>query len=76
MEDGYSFFNYTRIELLRIGPTIRKSNTNSRRALEPGVELARTQERSGSVAEAPMLTMPKEHSRHGSALVVSRSYRA
>ena len=34
------------------------------------------QERSGNVAEAPMLTMPNEHSRHGSALVVTRSYRA
>ena len=31
------------------------------------------QERSGSVAEAPRLTMPKWHSCRGSALVVARS---
>ena len=34
IEDSHSFFNYMRMEPLRIGPRIQKSNTNSRRALE------------------------------------------
>ena len=42
MEGGYSFFNNMRMELLRIGPRIQKSDTNFRRALEQGLELART----------------------------------
>ena len=42
MESGYSFFNYIRMEPLRIGPRIQKSDTNFRRALEQGLELART----------------------------------
>ena len=42
MEGGYSFFKYIRMEPLRIGPKIQKSDTNFRRALEQGLELART----------------------------------
>ena len=42
MEGGYSFFNYMRLEPLRIGPRIQKSDTNLWRALEQGLELART----------------------------------
>ena len=42
MEASSSFFNYMRMELLRIGPRIQKSDTNFRRALEQGMELART----------------------------------
>ena len=42
MEDGSSFLDYMRMELLRIGPRIQKSDTNFRRALEQGLELART----------------------------------
>ena len=37
MEDGYSLFNYMRMEPLRIGPRIQKRDTNFRRALEPGL---------------------------------------
>ena len=54
MEYISSFFNYMRIEPLRIGPRIQKSDTNFRRALEQVLEFARTserQERSGSVTE-------------------------
>ena len=42
MEDGSLFLNYMRMELLRIGPRFQKSDTNLRRALEQGMELART----------------------------------
>ena len=42
MEDGSSFFNYMRMEPLRIGSRIQKSDTNFRKALEQGLELART----------------------------------
>ena len=42
MEDTYSFFNYMRMEPLRVGPEIQKSDTNFRRALKQGLELART----------------------------------
>ena len=42
MEGGYLFFNYMRMEPLRIGPIIQKSDTNFRRALEQGLESART----------------------------------
>ena len=42
MEDGSSFFNLFRMELLRIGPRIQKSDANFRRELEQGLELART----------------------------------
>ena len=42
MNNGSSFFNYMRIEPLKIGPRIQKSDTNFRRAFEPGLELART----------------------------------
>ena len=42
MEGGYSFFNYMRMEPRRIGHRIQKSDTNFRRALEQGLELART----------------------------------
>ena len=42
MEGGYSFFNYMRMEPLRIGPRIQKSDTNFKRVLEQGLELART----------------------------------
>ena len=37
MEGGYSFFNYMRMEPLRIGPRIQKSDTNFRRELEQGL---------------------------------------
>ena len=33
MEDSSSFFNYTRIETLRVSPRIQKSDTNFRRDL-------------------------------------------
>ena len=59
MEDGSPFFNYMRMELLRIGPRIQKSDTNFRRALEQDWSWPERQERSGSVAEAPRLTMHK-----------------
>ena len=59
MEDGSSLFNYMRMELLRIGPRIQKSDTNFRRALEQEWSRPERQERSGSVTEAPRLTMPK-----------------
>ena len=59
MENGYSFFNYIRMEPLRIGPRMQKSDTNFRRALEQGLEWPERQERRGRVAEAPRLTMPK-----------------
>ena len=42
MEDNSSFFNCTRMEPLRVGPRIQKSDTNFRRALELGLDLART----------------------------------
>ena len=42
MEDGLSFFNHMRLELLRIGPRIQKSDTNFKRALDQGLELAST----------------------------------
>ena len=41
MEDNSSFFNYTRMEPLRVCPRIQKSDTNFRWALELGLELAR-----------------------------------
>ena len=59
--------SYMRVEPLmfdevlnRVGPRIQKSDTNFRRALEPGARLARTPraQRCGSAIEAPMLTMP------------------
>ena len=37
MEDSSLFFNYMRMEPLRIGPRIQKSDTNFRRATRPGV---------------------------------------
>ena len=45
MEDSSSFFNYTRMEPLRVGLRIQKSDTNFRRALKPG-------QNAKSVAEA------------------------
>ena len=42
MKNDTSFFNYMRMGLLRIGPRIKKSDTNFRRAFEQGLELART----------------------------------
>ena len=42
IEGGYSFFNYMRMEPLRIGPRIQKSDTNFRRALEQGLEFGRS----------------------------------
>ena len=52
MEGCYSFFNYMRMEPLRIGPRIQKSDTNFSRALEQGLELARTPRAYKNVAEA------------------------
>ena len=52
VEGGYSFFNYMRLEPLRISPRIQKSDTKTWSWPE-------RQERSGSVTEAPRLTMPK-----------------
>ena len=37
MEDSSSYFNYMKMELLRIGPRIQKSDNNFRRALEQGL---------------------------------------
>ena len=49
MEDNSSFFNYMRMEPLmfdeilnRVSPRIQKSDTNFRKALEPGLKLAIT----------------------------------
>ena len=49
MEDSATFFNYMRMEprmfdeiLQRVGPRIKKVDTNFRRALEPGLKLAIT----------------------------------
>ena len=42
MEDSSSFFDYPRMEPLRVGPRIQKSDTNLRTALGQGLELART----------------------------------
>ena len=39
----HGFFNYMIMKPLRTGPKIQKSDTNFRIALEPGLELARTQ---------------------------------
>ena len=48
MEDNSSFFNYMRMEPLmfdeilnRVSPKIQKSDTHSRKALEPGLEIMR-----------------------------------
>ena len=42
MEDISLLLNYMRMEPLRVGPRIKTSDTNFRRALEPGLELAKT----------------------------------
>ena len=41
MEDSSLFFSYTRMEPLKVGPRIQKSDANFKRAFEPGLELAR-----------------------------------
>ena len=60
MVDGYSFlFNFMRIELLRIGPRLQKSNSNLWEHLNKAWSWPERQERSGNVTEAPRLTLPK-----------------
>ena len=59
MEGGYSFFNYMRKEPLRIGPRIQKSDSNLGEHFNKAWSWPERQERSGSVTEAPRLTMPK-----------------
>ena len=61
MEDGYSFFNYMRMEPLRIGPTLesKRATPTLGEHLNKAWSWPERQERSGSVPEAPRLTMPK-----------------
>ena len=41
MEDSSSLFNYMRMDPIIIGPRIQKSDTNFKRALEQGMEMAK-----------------------------------
>ena len=49
IEDNSSFFDYIRMKPLRVRPRIQESDTNYRRALEPGLEFGQNAK---SVAEA------------------------
>ena len=59
MEDSSSFFNYTRIEPPRVVLESKRATPTLGGHLNQAWSWPGRQERSGSVAEAPMLTIPK-----------------